>query len=51
MNEGEDRAQLEVLRRQARTGRPSDEKEFLLELERLTGYELKKKKQGPKTTN
>jgi len=51
LNEGEERTQLEAIRRQTRTGRPSDEKEFLLELERLTGYELKKKKPGPKKIN
>jgi putative transposase len=48
LNEAEERTQLETIRRQTRTGRPSDEKEFLLELERLTGQELKKKKPGPK---
>jgi putative transposase len=48
LNGDENSAELDAIRRHVRTGRPSDDEQFLKNLEKLTGRELAKRKPGPK---
>ena len=51
LSEDEDKVDKDLFRQHARTGRPLGDDEYIKQLEKLTGRDLRKRKPGPKKKN